>query len=288
MDRFYKYTTAEAALKILESCSVRYSCPTKFDDEMDVQAALHLDFDPTSFSENFAERFESLVLGKERPQTDPNHALGDTVLALWGLPLIQKKIRVRLAAPKLSTVCYSAIQNLKNQYLKMWKELFLPRVRIFCVSEEPHNPTLWSLYGDGRKGAMFVLKVLPKIDNHLCAAKPVAYRNEPFSFYSEEEWLDDTLGLARISAEISYYEYPFLKTQKWADQKEWRVFDLLVEPQSPLFLDRRIDKSEIEAIHLGSRMDPAIKRRIYELVDSAYPHAKVVKGASERGIGKEF
>ena len=81
-DRFFKYTSASAAVKILESSAVLYRSPIQFNDPFDVQSGLHFDFDVDSLPDKILDRMEELLSSETKPDI-PNAELGEVVLRIW-------------------------------------------------------------------------------------------------------------------------------------------------------------------------------------------------------------
>ncbi|MDZ4857099.1 MAG: hypothetical protein SGJ26_19965, partial [Nitrospirota bacterium] len=75
-ERFFKYTSASTALKILESSAVRYSSPLLFNDPFDVQSGLHFEFEIESLPEKIFQRIEQLVASDREPEPQEGNILG--------------------------------------------------------------------------------------------------------------------------------------------------------------------------------------------------------------------
>ena len=80
---FFKYTSAETAIKILESSSVLYSSPIRFNDPFDVQAGLHFDFDINSLPDKIFDSIAELVLMPDRPQVSEASDFGKAICLMW-------------------------------------------------------------------------------------------------------------------------------------------------------------------------------------------------------------
>ena len=76
----------------------------------------------------------------------------------------------------------------------------LPKLRVFCVSEVNDNILMWSHYAQYHRGVCIRLRVMPEVDNALCAAKKVIYTESPpsiprvFENLSLDDWIDLFLG----------------------------------------------------------------------------------------------
>src|SRR5947209_3099155 len=152
-DRFFKYVSASTAIKILERSTVRYSSPLIFNDPFDVQSGLHFPFDITALHEKALGRIRSLATAETRPEVDETDDWGKSIIVMWenrhkkGIP--ESFLRSMLAPLKDRIVLYQK----QCQYL--WRIEFLPRLRVFSVTEDPENILMWSHYANNHTGAVF-------------------------------------------------------------------------------------------------------------------------------------
>lgn len=155
--QFYKYTSAETAVKILESSTFRYSSPLLFNDPFDVQIGLHFDFDVTQLPEKVWGRIERLVLQQERPVFPESSYMGQSIAFMWdkksthGFP--REDMR-SITLPGLSALV-SGLIELQAQVQNLWRQNFLPRLRVFSVSENKDNLLMWSHYAKDHTGVVF-------------------------------------------------------------------------------------------------------------------------------------
>ena len=274
--RFFKYTTAATALKILESFSVRYSSPLLFNDPFDIQAGLHFDFDINSLPDKLLNRIAHIVTQAVRPNLSQADPLGKAIHLIWqekvshGFP---KDEIWKLIRPIFVQLTDQAIL-LQSQYQQAWWSDFLPRLRVFSVTEEKDNLLMWSHYAHDHSGVVFEFLVLPKEDNPLCVAQPVLYHDAPPSFFTEEQWLDEILGVHKFDVDAHYYQYAYIKNDIWAYEKEWRVWDLKPEPTETLFSDYPLRPNEIGAVYLGCRIPNDAKEKILSLLSIKSPGTK--------------
>lgn len=77
---FYKYTSPQTALAILQSGKVRYSSPLTFNDPFDIQSGLHFDFDLETLHEKIIDRIGELAAAPEEPIVDSSNPWGKIVL----------------------------------------------------------------------------------------------------------------------------------------------------------------------------------------------------------------
>jgi Protein of unknown function (DUF2971) len=275
-DCFFKYTSASTAVKILESSAVLYRSPIQFNDPFDVQSGLHFDFDIGSLPDKILGHIERLVSLDTKPDVPRTEPFGELVTRMWemkathGFP--RGKLR-EIARPLLVLLKEKTI-DFQQQYQQTWWNEFLPRLRVFCVSEVKDNLLMWSHYSNEHTGVVFEFRVLPEQDNPLCAAKSVQYCNVPPAFFSEGEWLDDFFGVRELDTTNFYFRYAYVKSEIWAYEKEWRVWDLKASAeQGNLCSSYPLRPNEIGAVYLGCRINPAIRATIMRLL-SIHPNAK--------------
>jgi hypothetical protein len=271
---FYKYTSAETAAKILESSTFRYSSPLLFNDPFDVQTGLHLDFDVTQLPEKVWERIEQLVLQQERPAFAESSFMRQSIALMrdkkstHGFP---REAMRSLVLPGLSAVV-SGLVDLQAQVQNLWRQNFLPRLRVFSVSENKDNLLMWSHYAKDHTGVVFELRVMPAEDNPLHVAKPVQYCRVPPPLFSEEQWIDFMLERSDLKEEAFFLEYANMKSDVWVYENEWRVWDLVSSADPPFFTAWPIFPNEIRAVYLGCRIAPDRKTEILRLL-AKYPTA---------------
>jgi hypothetical protein len=274
-DRFFKYTSASAAVKILESSAVLYRSPIQFNDPFDVQSGLHFDFDVDSLPDKILDHMEELLSSETKPDI-PNAELGEVVLRIWEMKKAYGFVpreRLRSVVRPILAVLSNQVVVFQQHYQQHWRNKFLPRLRVFSVSEVNDNLLMWSHYSKDHTGVVFDFRVLPEQDNPLCVARPVQYCEFPPTFFSEREWLDDIFGLRELRVHDFYLRYAYIKSDIWAYEKEWRVWDLLPQVEHKLFSGYPLRPNEVGAVYLGCRIAPDIKTQIMRLL-SAHPNAR--------------
>ena len=276
-ERFFKYTSASTALKILETSAVRYNSPLLFNDPFDVQSGLHFEFEIESLPEKVFQRIEELVASDTRPVPQEGSLLGEAITIMWenksphGFPRedVWNLVRPQLVGLK------EQIIGLQSEYQNVWWNDFLPRLHVFSVAEDNDNLLMWSHYGDYHAGVVFSFRVLPQEDNPLCIASPVVYRNTPPSFFTEQQWLDDIFGVCKLDHTELYFQYAYVKNAVWAYEREWRVWDLRPQPSPTRYYDYPLRDKEVEAVYFGCNIAPESKVAIMSLLSRKYPEAKL-------------
>ena len=124
---------------------------------------------------------------------------------------------------------------------------------------------MWSHYAKNHTGVVFKLAVVPELDNPLCTAGPIIYKKTPPVFFKIEDWIDELVGIKEIDHEKLYWEYAYTKSEIWAYEQEWRVWDLLPEAKPELFTDYPIYPQELSAIYFGCKTKKEAKKEIISL-----------------------
>jgi Protein of unknown function (DUF2971) len=226
------------------------------------------------------DQIERLVSLDTRPDVPITEPFGELVIRMWemkpthGFP----RERLRELARPLLVVLKEQTVLFQHQYQRAWWNDFLPRLRVFSISETKDSLLMWSHYSKDHTGVVFEFRVLPDQDNPLCVAKPVQYCRVPPAFFSEAEWLDDIFGVRDLDTTGFYFRYAYMKSEIWAYEKEWRVWDLLPQAQDTLCSTYPLRANEIGAIYLGCRIEPTIRATIIRLL-AAHPTAKIFQAS---------
>ena len=247
-----------------------------FNDPFDIQSGLHFDFDIEAFPDKLLNRIKQLVESEQKPEMALRHPM-ENIISLMrekntthGIPeeLLQGILRPFLVSLRDDMI------KLQLDYQKGWRD-FLPRLRVFSVSEEKDNLLLWAHYGESHTGVVFEFLVLPQEDNPLCVAEPVIYSEAPPSLHTQEDWIDETMGISNLNHEELYFRYAYVKSDVWAYEKEWRVWDLIPERQEALYSEYPLRDKEIAAVYLGCKISPDDKTELLTLMSQKQPHAKI-------------
>jgi hypothetical protein len=273
---FFKYTSASTALKILESSTVIYRSPIEFNDPFDVQSGLHSDFDINAAPDKILDRIDELVSSQDRPNfAAADNPFAQAILMMWdkkathGFP--RQSLRA-LLRPELA-LAMQQLDASRAQYQSTWQQDFLPRLRIFSVSEEKGSLLMWSHYAKDHTGVVIEFRVLPTADNPLCVAKPVQYRRKPLPALTEKQLIDG-LVFGNDLDPSDFVNYACIKSDIWEYEKEWRVWDLLSRREPQLHSYYPVARDEIAAIYLGCKMSSELRSSIIKLLP-AHPNAKV-------------
>ncbi|PQA81041.1 hypothetical protein C5F52_21725 [Limnohabitans sp. TS-CS-82] len=272
---FYKYSSPDGALAMLNSGVARYSTPLLFNDPFDIQAGLHFDFDPEQLHRAVVDRIGELAASSDEPPVDPQDIWGKVVLMArrhFRTHGFDREHWMLMTEPSFANLL-EVIRDTQAQYQKHWHEVQLPQMRVFCVSEDRDNLLMWSHYAKDHTGAVFELWSLPDEDNPLSVAVPVNYVERPIAFFSMKEFVDDMVGIRKLDIRALYRRYACTKSLHWAYEKEWRVWYPLSKTDKYDFSPIR--PSELKAVYLGCRSEQGFRDHVRRLVNEKYPEAKL-------------
>lgn len=271
---FYKYVSSSSAIAILESCSIKVSRATEFNDPFDTFHELRFDFDNSGVAALFIAKFKELIMNRiEIDLIDPNP---------FGL-MINAMIRSgTYHDPDLSTVASKItekidfVDKLLENSNREWKD-YLMENRIFCMSETYDNLLMWSHYADSHKGAVIRLKVFPEGQSALCAAAPIIYSSFPPNLGTFDEMFYSSIGAVKRDTMRIQEKQLFTKSIIWNYEKEWR-YTVKQRDASKAYDINRIDPREIDGIYLGCKIEEDDKAKIIKHARK-YPKMEIYQGS---------
>ncbi|MBW7988857.1 MAG: DUF2971 domain-containing protein [Planctomycetes bacterium] len=277
---FYKYMSAETAFLILRNRNFRYSSPILFNDPFDIQTELLFDFDKKLFPELVFEEIEKIILGKKTVKLNLKDEWGQAISLLkakveeYGY---SRECAKSTTVPSIKALT-DVMEKTRSDYNKWWQD-FLPRIRVFSVSEINDNILMWAHYSNKHEGVVLKLRVLPKLGNLLCAAGPVIYREKPPLFFSMKDWIDEIISIREIDHTKLYWEYAYIKSDIWSYEQEWRVWDMLPKREKNLYNYNRLYPEEIEAVYFGCRTSEQNRTEIMNLAREVNPKVLFFQGS---------
>lgn len=282
---FYKYAAPDTALAILRSRSVRYSSPLSFNDPFDVQSGLHFEFDLSTLHGKVLDRLQQLASAPDEPPIDPKDIWGKIVLAArehypeHGFP---RERWEELSRPSFSHLT-EVIADTQKRYQEHWRNVLLPGIRIFCVSEDKSNLLMWAHYARDHTGCVFEFWSLPGEDNPLSVARPVDYADAPLPFFTEQEWIDDFMGVKKLDSSALYHRYAYAKSSHWAYEREWRVWYPFSKSATP-YDYMPVRQSELRALYIGCRASVAFSEEALALLRQSYPAAHAYRATKREDM----
>jgi len=272
---FYKYVTAEVAIKILRELKVRWSSTLLFNDPFDSQQ--NFDPDDDEILKILFETFNNMIFQKEDPDYSKMDDLKATKLKLM------RSYRERLKPQEW----LEAIQQDKDKIIldfrnwltelnKVW-QFCCADDRIFCVVEDYDNLLMWAHYADCHKGAVIKLRCIPELDVPLCAAMPIIYSNiMPVLSIIKNRYYNIKTGRELVRKLF------YVKSNDWSYEKEWRVVWKKTVDNVQNYDMYNILKEEIEGIYLGCKMSDYDKNEILKIVNAKMQHITVFQACKNQ------
>ncbi len=284
---FYKYVTAEVALKILQNRKVRYSSPFTFNDPFDVQTRIFFPFSVSEFAELLIKEWHKLVYDKKNPHPDPTAPLFGAIQIMRRLA---KHTSVKVSLESWMTeVKEAAIDQYQKFFERVnsWWSRAAKASHVFCVVEEPDNLLMWAHYAQNHEGAVIEFECLPKIDKLLCAARKVKYVTDPPVIVKTPDlYFRYLTGQGQpISYADLFLDLYLSKSNHWQYENEWRVFIPPLDMLNPiipkddfgndiLFSLKSFDPQEIHSIYFGCKMSEDNRRKIEACLGADFRHVK--------------
>lgn len=286
---FYKYTSMETALKVVDSLSFRWSSPVHFNDPFDNQTGFRKSFTSEEFSSAIRDLFHDVAIHKVSLTPRYTTALTPLIHLLNSLPNSDKTHQL---LKELEPAFTETSSNLNRAFSDLNMEIIKSFLhsRIFCVSETNSSPAMWAHYADNYKGVVFKLACIAKIDNPLNAAKKVKYSKSFPEFPSLDDYMKDLTGeikldLKELAAELAYWKHT-----DWEYEQEWRViYPMLNEPHGDGYKTIKENPQIFEAIYIGAKADPELTHTLASLASNKLPAMKFYKAEpSKDSFGFNF
>lgn len=285
---FYKYTSADTALRVISGHSLRWSSPLKFNDPFDHQIGFSFSFGGEELGEALHDEMEKIVFGGKTSFRQP------TRFSLLAMKLSAAKDRLlrKTVMADIAGACREVSGNLDGQIRKLHEAVqrHLTHSRVLCVTEKHDNVVMWSHYADEHRGVVFELKCIDEIDNALLTARKVSYSKSLPSFPSLASYVrhltgEEPLDLVRLCWDIAY-----TKHEDWSYENEWRVhMALRQEPPGDGYSLLRENPHVFGNVYLGCRMEETERGRIIAAVRQHLPHSKLFVGTkSSSSFSLEF
>jgi len=283
---FYKYASPDTVLAILESKRVRYSSPLKFNDPFDLQSGLHFEFELSTLFEAILDKLGEIASAPIGPQIDESQPMAQVIKLVrdhyptHGFP----RDRFSEMSGDLFRTTIELIGITRQKYQEKWWNDYLPGLRVFCVSEERDNLLMWAHYAKEHTGAVLEFLSLPEEDNALSVAESILYVDKPPPFFSKNEWVDEVLAINKIDINGFYKRYAYYKSDKWAYEREWRVWYPTIPSPKELFEDIPIRQSEFASLYIGCKADKRFTEKVLALTRSSFPKARVFQAIKREDI----
>jgi DUF2971 family protein len=274
-ESFFKYMAPDAALKVLNSSSLRWSSPDSFNDPFDMGFDLHVDIDHARVRKlTLKSLWDAHYSSEEVPA---GNDFGRLIRASKGtfpkLPREEFDLQFAEGIDESLRKLPSLIDEFNPVFQKAMKE-----AKVLCLSERNDSILMWSHYGQMHQGVVFELACVPERDSVWGAAMPVKYGDMP-PIYDDDFLIRLGSGQVSIDPNVVIKNFVTAKAADWSYEREWRIVLHFEDPSHPT-RDIRFSPEELAAVYLGCRMSHNNKEEIAAKIRHDYPRAKIF--AAER------
>ena len=282
LPHLYKYTTADVAKKVIRTQAFRWSSPLLFNDPFDHQTGFVFTYTGKELALAMEQISESAIFGDDPFSPRYTTKYGDALRQM-------RAIRHRLPRAEVVAQTHEASAEIADEFLRNCERLnqqatsFLTHSRVLCLTETGDNVVMWSHYANAHTGVVFKLRRLEARDHLFLAARDVKYTDEPLSYLTLSEHLDNLVGFAYHDPAPLMMDIAYRKHSDWAYEREWRVhIPLLDEPTGDAFSYNSEPKELFEAIYLGCRMTPMMAVEMAQLVREHLPETQIYQARKGR------
>lgn len=273
-DAFYKYMSSSTAKIVLENQTLRWTTPATLNDPYDIQFNLRIDFDREKVTRDALEKLWKAYKGELLCAED--NTMADIIqLYREKLPDITKSFFTEGLAKGIAEsfqVLDAGIVT-TNDFVRQR----LSTTKILCLTDSPTNQLMWAYYADSSKGVVMRFEMEPGADSPYSTAKPVRYRENIPSLFSEDELSDYLAGLTNFDKQRRVDDLIYTKSLAWAHEREWRINSGDGRDKQAPHEDKVFGSKELTGVIFGCRM-PDNERAIFEdLVKSLYPHTEILQ-----------
>ncbi len=268
-----KFASAESAIQILSSSSLRWSAPSVFADPFELNHNSSLNFDSKGLLLACVKNTLALIFSRDEP-------VGNS-------PLIKAIKRWRAedrfdsedeATDVLSELLKSMVQYREPemlQIMKDWKQ-YSSKLRILCLTESHDNAILWDRYGDSHGGV--AIRFATGEDTSLENPMPVSYTEKKPEISSLKEQMDILMNQSEVLVQDEFQSKFLFKSKAESQQKEWRLLRNVsheTAEEHSWVEDIDFPSHEVKAVYLGTAMAPEKKLELNTLLLRKYPKVKV-------------
>jgi hypothetical protein len=249
---FFKYTTRNAALAILDSCALRWSSPSIFNDPFDMQFDLYVDIDQERVRRLTIDSLWNAFYSPEgMPAGNP---LGQFIRKYRPMfPKLSREEFDREFGEQIREMCGrlpAHVAELNSQFQEALKAS-----KVLCLSERHDSVLMWSHYAQLHEGVVLELACIPELDSAWGSAMRVLYSHIMPPAFQDESLIRLGSGQGHTSPEKLLDKFVTAKALDWAYAREWRVVLHFTDP-SQQTQDIPFWPKELAAVYLGCRMSP--------------------------------
>jgi hypothetical protein len=272
MPRLFKYAAPDAARKIIENGTLRWSTPPLLNDPFDMQFAFQFRVDHQEVRAMALDKLWEHHYGALRDQ--PLNDLGRVIRKCRGRypSMTREEFDV-----EFRDSIDSYINDKKGGNAKSSAEILshFGNDKIFCFSEAPDLIPMWSYYAQNHAGA--VLRFTDETpDSPLKTARPVRYVDQMPSLVDNEALSDMAAGYTGMDTQRILDAVVWTKSDHWAHEREWRIYCGGGRSADP-YEDIPFSARELDSVIFGVRMDVTERKTLAGLIKAGYPHVELMQ-----------
>jgi hypothetical protein len=262
--------TMKTAQSVLAGRKLRWSSPLLFKDPFDYTRKLRFGFTTEQFVDALAAELQRMAIEDIKPT---GH--------------MEPTINVLLSKLKASTDRQKALDKLKQTLLvrnladlpsfkgmqKAW-EVYLPFMRILCLSVTNESDSMWTHYADDYSGVVAQFGNFDDYDSPMLAAKRVIYSDDVPVVGTLELFVKQFSGQAAFDYEKLFGPLEITKKKHWEYEQEWRVISN-DRHSSELYSNIEFHPRTLSRIYLGYKVDTHNRDAILSLCGLGLEHVEV-------------
>lgn len=290
-DTLSKFCTADAAVSVLTSQTLRWSSPHLFGDPFELDHRTGLGFDPHMLLNEVVRTTIAMIFSPSPPH-------GNSPL-ITGIRRWRDDGRFETPAEaEASTVLMELLAKMVDQrqvdidvLMADWRR-FTRHLRICSFSARPDNFPCWQRYADNHRGAVirFHVQELGVNSDAEGALRPMEYRQVRPEVTTVKEQLNAAIYNERPNLQAGFLDKLLCKSPIHSHEQEWRCFyHALTEASSKSnndmdwFDDRPFANEAVSSIYLGAYMSVEDKKKLVDLQRALYPHARLFQAQPVHG-----
>lgn len=280
-----KFCTAETAIRILTSHTLRWSSPHLFGDPFELDHRTGLSFDPHQLLNEVVRSTIAMIFSPNSPQGNSPLING---IRRWrddGRFETPAEAEASSALMELLSKMVDQRQVDIDTLMTDWRH-FTRHLRICCFSAKSDNQACWQRHADHHRGAVI------RFDMHeLCsdlssndAVRPVEYKNIRPEITTIKEQFHSAIYNERLNLQDHFLDKLLCKSTVAANEQEWRCFYHAVNESSSKsnndmewFDDRPFMSKAVNTIYLGAYISVEDKKALLDVQKELYPNAKILQ-----------
>lgn len=260
-----KYLSAQAGVSALESHSLMWSSPNRFDSPFEMNGLCEIPFSNNELLEATVKVATSLIFSD-------NKAVGDTPLIA---AINRWRDEDRFESPQeAKTVLKDLLAKMVAQKeeqlhitIKKWQH-FVESIRICCFCSSANNTSAWAQFGDNHQG--IAISIEPNEENALSHAQPIKYHKERPQLTTIKEQMGSLLYNHNCQPNQRFVKNLLQKPDFLSAEQEWRALSpkdsSFKKTDTPDKDEKMLTPNSIYAIYFGINCSESTKKQALNLI----------------------